>query len=42
MFERFAQFGIALLQLLEQPYILNRDGRLVRKGFEESNVLLRK
>src|SRR5687768_1116249 len=34
MFQRLAKFGIAFLQLFEQPYVLDRNDGLVGKGFE--------
>ena len=33
MLQRLAQFCVALLDLLEQPHILDGDHGLVRKGF---------
>ena len=41
MLQRFAQFRIARLQLLEQPDVLDRDHRLVGEGFQESDLLFR-
>ena len=35
MLQRLAQFCIALLQFLEQPYVLDGNNRLIGKGFEE-------
>src|SRR5262249_11515091 len=42
MLQGFAQFRVALLDLLEQPHVLNRDHCLVGKSFEELNMLLGK
>src|SRR5262245_18092310 len=39
MLQRFAQFCIALLDLLEQPNVLDGDDRLVGKGFKKFNLL---
>src|SRR5262245_41102186 len=35
------QFGIALLDLLEQSYVLDRDHRLVGEGLEKGDLLFR-
>src|SRR5215470_10773254 len=37
----FAQFSVALLDLFEEPYILDGDHSLVREGFEELDLLVR-
>src|SRR5215468_437597 len=42
MFQSFAQFCVAFLDLFEQPHVLNRDHCLVGKSFEELNMLLGK
>src|SRR5262245_47959813 len=42
MLEGFAQFCIALLKLLEQPHVFNRDHRLVSKGGYEIELLIGK
>src|SRR5262249_60549192 len=39
MLEGFAQFCIAFLKLLEQPYVFNRDHRLVGEGCYEIDLL---
>ncbi len=39
MLQRLAQFCVALLDLLEQPHVLNRDHRLVGEGFEKCDLL---
>ena len=39
MLQSLAQFGVALLDLFEQPDVLDRDYRLVGKGFEKSDLL---
>src|SRR5262245_53466704 len=41
MLQGFAQFCVALLDLLEQPHILNGDYGLVGEGFEEGDLLVR-
>ena len=40
MFQSLSQFCVALLQFLEQPYVLDRDDGLVREGFEKSDLLI--
>src|SRR5262249_15125091 len=42
MLQRLAQFGVALLQFLEQSHIFNRNHRLVGESFEESYLLFAK
>src|SRR5437879_1481942 len=42
MLQRFAQFRIAFLDLLEQPYVFNSDDRLVGEGLEERYLLFGK
>src|SRR5262245_48150320 len=42
MLQGLAQFCIALLDLLEQPHILDGDNRLIGKGLEKSDLLFRK
>ena len=39
MLQGFAQFGVAFLDFLEQPHVLNCDDRLCGEGFEESDLL---
>src|SRR5262249_62236955 len=41
MLQRLAQFCIALLDLLEQPYILNGDDCLGSEGLEKRDMFLR-
>src|SRR5215470_7941037 len=41
MFQRLAQFCVALLDLFEEPHVLDRDDRLVCEGFEELDLLFR-
>src|SRR5262249_3927572 len=41
MLQRLAQFRIALLDLLEQPHVLDSDAGLVGEGFEEGYLLIR-
>src|SRR5215831_4076601 len=41
MLQRFTQFCVALLDLLEQPNILDGNDRLVRKGFQKFNLSIR-
>ena len=38
MFQRFAQFRIALAEFLEQPHILDGDHRLIGEGFEQRDL----
>ena len=40
MLQGFAQFCVALLDLLEQPHVLDGDYCLVGEGLEERNLLL--
>ena len=40
MLQRLAQFRVALLDLLEQPHVLDRDDGLVGEGFEQRDLLL--
>src|SRR5215831_2069498 len=40
MFQRLPQFNIALLDLFEEPYILDGDDCLVRERLEERHLLL--
>src|SRR5262249_1098858 len=42
MLQGLAQFCIALLKLLEQPYVFHRDHRLVSKGGYEIDLLIGK
>ena len=42
MLQRFAQFGVALLDLFEQPDILDGDHGLICKDFNERNLLVGK
>src|SRR5262245_26564106 len=41
MLQSLAQFRVALLDLLEQSHVLDRDDRLVGEGFEELDLLFR-
>src|SRR5262249_44593506 len=41
MLQRLVQFSVALLDLLEQPNILDGNDRLVRKGFQKFNLSIR-
>ena len=41
MLQRLAQFRVALLDLLEQPHVLDGDDGLVREGLEQLNLFLR-
>src|SRR5262249_25820862 len=41
MLQRFAQFGVALLDLLEQANILNSDDGLGSEGFKQLDLLFR-
>src|SRR5262245_17498987 len=38
MLQSLAQFCVALLDLFEQPHILDRDDRLIGEGFEEGDL----
>src|SRR5262249_1687911 len=40
MLEGFAQFGVALLQFLEQPDVLDGDDGLGRESFEKRDLLV--
>ena len=40
MLQRLAQFGVALLEFLEQPHILNGDHRLIGEGFKECDLFV--
>src|SRR5262249_52339420 len=40
MLQRLAQLRIALLDFLEQPYVLNGNYGLVGEGFEQGNLLV--
>src|SRR5215831_6702419 len=42
MLQSLPQLRIALLNLLEQSHVLNRDHRLVSESLEKSDLLLRK
>ena len=42
MLQRLAQFCVALLEFLEQAHVLDGDDGLIGKGFEQSNLLVRK
>src|SRR5262245_20358939 len=42
MLQGFAQFCIAVLNLLEQPYVLDGDHSLVGEGFEQFDLALGK
>ena len=41
MLQRLAQFRVAFLQFLEQPHVLDGDHRLIGKGFEKRDLLVR-
>src|SRR5688572_20322854 len=41
MLQRLAQFGVTLAEFLEQPYVLDRDHCLRRKGLKQFDLLLR-
>src|SRR5262245_33985757 len=41
MLQGFAQFGVTLLDLFEQPDVFYGDHRLVSEGFEELDLLIR-
>src|SRR5262245_22953859 len=38
LLQRFGDLAIALFQFFEQPHILDRDHRLIRKGFEQLDL----
>ena len=40
MLQRLAQFRVALLDLFEQPHILDGDDGLVGEGFEQRDLLV--
>src|SRR5215467_7892798 len=42
MLQRFAQFRVALLQLFEQPHVLDGNDRLASESFEQYNMSVRK
>src|SRR5262245_29511251 len=42
MLQGFAQFCVALLDLFEQPHILNCDDSLISEGFKERDLLVSK
>src|SRR5262249_13798918 len=42
MLQRLAQFGIALLNLLEQPYVFDGDHRLVSEGLKKFDLFFSK
>src|SRR5262249_46451256 len=42
MLQGLSQFCIALLDLLEQPHVLDRDDSLVGESFEESDLFFAK
>ena len=42
MLQRFAQFRVALLDLLKQPHVLDGDYCLVCKGFEKTDLFVGK
>src|SRR5215510_5558943 len=42
MFQRLSQLCVALLQLFEQPHILNSDDRLISEGFEKFDLFFSK
>ena len=39
MLQRLAQFCVALLNLFEQPHVLDGDDRLVGEGFKKRDLL---
>src|SRR5262245_37927661 len=41
MLQRFAQFCVAFLDLLEEPHVLDGDDRLIGKSFEKRDLLVR-
>ena len=41
MFERFGNFALLRLHLIEQPHILDRDHRLVGEGGDQLDLLVR-
>src|SRR5215467_8179444 len=41
MLQSFAQFSVALLDLLEQPHVLDGDRRLVSKSLKECDLFIR-
>jgi hypothetical protein len=40
MLQGLTQFCVALLEFLEQPYVLDRDHRLVGESFEERDLFV--
>ncbi len=42
LFQRFGDFGVTRLELLEQPHVLDRDHRLVGESFEQLDLAVRK
>src|SRR5215468_12616245 len=42
MFQRLSQLCVALLQLFEQPHILNSDDSLISEGFEKFDLFFSK
>jgi len=40
LLERLDEIGIARLELVEKPHVLDRDDRLIREGLEESDLLV--
>ena len=42
MLQGLAQFCVALLELLEQPHVLDGDDGLVGEGFEQRDLLVEK
>ena len=40
MLQGFAQFGVALLDLLKQPDILDGDDGLIGEGFEKRDLFV--
>ena len=42
MLQSFTQFGVAFLEFLEEPNVLDRDDRLVGEGLDESDFFFSK
>jgi hypothetical protein len=40
LLQRLGEIAVPCLEFLEQAYVLDRDGRLVSKGFEKGDLLL--
>ena len=40
MLQSLAQLGVAFLQFLEQPHVLDGDDGLGRKGFQQSDLFI--